>query len=185
VSRHRAPRRRSREAALQVLYALDLARRERHRRGERGEGDKGAKGCEEGPEAEGGDAAGETRRTPGDPGGAEPAAQEMFERAAESFELPEGARAFAKELVVGVISCRDEIDALLSRCTQHWRLERMAAVDRNVLRLAGYELLHTTTPPAVVIDEAVELARRFGGERSPAFVNGVLDAAAHACGRVP
>jgi N utilization substance protein B len=54
----------------------------------------------------------------------------------------------------------------------------MAAVDRNVLRLAAYELLHTDTPAAVVIDEAVELARRFGGERSPGFVNGVLDALA-------
>jgi len=160
VSRHRAPRRRSREVALQVLYALDLARRK----------GKGAHGAQE---------------TQSDEAGSEPPAQEMFESAAENFELPEGARAFAKELVVGVIACRDEIDALLSRCTQHWRLERMAAVDRNVLRLGGYELLRTATPPAVVIDEAVELARRFGGERSPAFVNGVLDAAAHTCGRAP
>ena len=56
----------------------------------------------------------------------------------------------------------------------------MAAVDRNVLRLAAYELAHTETPTAVVIDEAVELARRFGGDRSPGFVNGVLDALSRA-----
>jgi transcription termination factor NusB len=61
---------------------------------------------------------------------------------------------------------------------QHWRLERMAAVDRNVLRLGAFELLHGDAPPEVVLDEAVELARRFGGEQSPRFVNGILDAMA-------
>jgi N utilization substance protein B len=54
----------------------------------------------------------------------------------------------------------------------------MATVDRNVLRLAAYEILHAGTPPSVAIDEAVELARRFGGERSPGFVNGILDSLA-------
>ena len=58
------------------------------------------------------------------------------------------------------------------------RVDRMAAVDRNVLRLATYELLHTETPASIILDEAIELARDFGGERSPAFVNGVLDALA-------
>ena len=56
----------------------------------------------------------------------------------------------------------------------------MAAVDRNILRLASYELAHTETPPAVIINEAVELARRFGSDRSPAFVNGIIDAVARA-----
>jgi N utilization substance protein B len=82
-----------------------------------------------------------------------------------------------------VTACRDELDALLARHASHWRVSRMAAVDRNVLRLGAYELLRTDAPAPVVIDQAVELARRFGGERSPAFVNGVLDAIAGACRR--
>jgi N utilization substance protein B len=107
--------------------------------------------------------------------------EEALENAAAHLELPEGARAFAKELVTGVVSGRDALDARLAAHARHWRVERMATVDRNVLRLAAYELLHTDTPTAVVIDEAVELARRFGGERSPEFVNGVLDALARDC----
>ena len=104
--------------------------------------------------------------------------EEVFERVAANFDLREGARAFAKELVCGVIAERDEIDARLSRHARNWRLARMAAVDRNVLRLAAYELLHTDTPVPVALDQAVELARRFGAESSPAFVNGILDALA-------
>jgi len=69
-----------------------------------------------------------------------------------------------------------EIDALISSHAEHWRIERMPAVDRNILRLAIFELRHTGTPPAVVIDEALELARRFSNEESVHFVNGVLDA---------
>jgi N utilization substance protein B len=108
------------------------------------------------------------------------AGAEAFESTAEHFELPEGARAFAKELIAGVSQYRAELDAVLAAHAQNWRLARMATVDRNVLRLAVFELLHSTTPAPVVIDEAVELARRFGGEKSPAFVNGILDAVAHA-----
>ncbi len=73
---------------------------------------------------------------------------------------------------------REELDALLADCAQNWRISRMASVDRNVLRLGAYELAHTDTPVEVILDEAVELARRFGAESSPAFVNGVLDAIA-------
>jgi len=102
----------------------------------------------------------------------------MVENAGDHSELPEGARAFAKELVLGVASRRAEIDAVLASHARRWRVSRMAAVDRNILRLAVYELMHTDSPTAVVIDEAVELAARFGGDRSPAFVNGILDAAA-------
>ena len=130
-------RRRSREAALQVLYAMDLAER-----------------------------------------GPAPDAEAAFEAVAARFELPEGARAFAKELVAGVAARRAALDEALAAVSRRWRVERMAAVDRNVLRLGAYEILHVGTPPEVAIDEAVELARRFGGERSPAFVNGVLDALA-------
>jgi transcription antitermination factor NusB len=104
--------------------------------------------------------------------------EEAFERATAHFELPEGARAFAKQLCCGVADRREELDRQLTAHSEHWRLERMAAVDRNVLRLAAYEILYTETPPSIVIDEAVGLARRFGAERSPAFVNGILDSLA-------
>lgn len=99
-----------------------------------------------------------------------------FEAIGDHFELREGARAYAKELVTGVARRREEIDALLAGHATHWRVERMAAVDRNLLRLAIYEMAWGGTPASVAIDEAIELARRFGSERSSAFVNGVLDA---------
>ena len=67
---------------------------------------------------------------------------------------------------------------MVSSHARNWRVDRMAIVDRNVLRLAAFELMHTETPPAVILDEAVELARRFGSDESPPFVNGVLDAVA-------
>jgi transcription antitermination protein NusB len=85
---------------------------------------------------------------------------------------------FARRLFEGTVADLDCIDPLLRKHTENWKLERMAAVDRNVLRLALYELLrHPETPPAVVIDEALELARRFSTPDSVEFVNGVLDAA--------
>ena len=76
----------------------------------------------------------------------------------------------------GTVEKSGEIDALISGHAEHWRIERMPAVDRNILRLAIYELRNTDTPPAVAIDEALELARRFSTEESVQFVNGVLDA---------
>ena len=103
---------------------------------------------------------------------------EVLERVADHFDLHAGARAFADELVRGVDANREELDARIARHARNWRVERMAAVDRNVLRVAAFELLCTDTPDRVVIDEAIELARDFGSERSPAFVNGVLDAIA-------
>jgi N utilization substance protein B len=108
---------------------------------------------------------------------------EVFERVSDHFDLPEGARAFAKELVCGVVGEREAIDARIAQHARNWRLSRMAAVDRNVLRLGAYEILHTDAPLAVVLDQAVELARRFGAEGSPAFVNGILDALARDSGR--
>jgi transcription antitermination protein NusB len=139
-ARGEAPRHQSRRAALQVLYAADVAG---------------------------------SRET------VEPVAG-VFERVAAHFDLHGGAHAFAKELVLGVEAHRSGIDARIAAHARNWRLERMAAVDRNVLRLAAYELLHTETPHSVVIDEAVELAREFGSEPSPSFINGVLDAIARA-----
>ena len=84
---------------------------------------------------------------------------------------------FARALFQGSLAEREKIDPLIRQHTEHWRLERMAAIDRNLLRLAVYELLHTPdTPPAVVINEALELARAFSTGESVEFINGVLDA---------
>ncbi len=82
---------------------------------------------------------------------------------------------FADGLIIGVRNNRDALDERLSKIADNWRLSRMAATDRNVLRLGAYELLHTDTPPPVVINEAIELARRYGSNQSAQFVNGVLD----------
>ena len=90
----------------------------------------------------------------------------------------EGQEAFtyARTLVEGTLSHRDEIDELIRRQAEHWRLERMPAVDRNILRLAVYEFLYETdVPKLVILDEAIELAKEFGTEQSGRFVNGVLD----------
>ena len=89
---------------------------------------------------------------------------------------PQARRVFATTLLEGVIEALEQIDSLIETAADNWRLSRMAAVDRAILRLAVYELLATVTPPAVVIDEALELAKSFGGEQSARFVNGVLDA---------
>ena len=88
----------------------------------------------------------------------------------------DGVREFADGLLRGTLEHLADIDTELERQTAHWRLDRLAAVDRNILRLAMYELLyHRDTPHAVVIDEAIEIAKKFGAEESPRFVNGVLD----------
>lgn len=83
--------------------------------------------------------------------------------------------AFARSLIDGVRIHRESLDQALGRTAMNWRLSRMAATDRNVLRLGAYELLHTDTPGRVVINEAIDLARRYGSDNSASFVNGVLD----------
>ena len=83
---------------------------------------------------------------------------------------------FMEELVRGAVARLPEIDKRIEKYSEHWRMERMPAVDRNILRLAAYELLTGKLPSAVVIDEALELARRFSGKESVGFLNGVLDA---------
>jgi N utilization substance protein B len=84
-------------------------------------------------------------------------------------------RSFTTRLVTGVIERRAHIDEALAAASTHWRLDRMAAVDRNLLRLGVHEILfESEIPPSVTIDEAVEIAKRFGTSESPAFVNGVL-----------
>lgn len=83
---------------------------------------------------------------------------------------------FAEWLFRGVIAELPEIDSKITKHAAHWRIERMPAVDRNLLRIAAYEMMRTDTPQPVIIDEALELARRFSGEESVHFINGVLDA---------
>ncbi len=82
---------------------------------------------------------------------------------------------FAEALVSGVVERRAEIDALIEKQSHHWRVERMARVDRNVLRLAVFELLTGEVPQKVIFNEAIELAKQYGSEESGAFVNGILD----------
>ena len=83
---------------------------------------------------------------------------------------------FMETLVRGASLKSDEIDRRISEKSDHWRIERMPAVDRNILRLAVFEMTDVATPAPVVIDEALELARQFSGDESVSFINGVLDA---------
>jgi len=102
-----------------------------------------------------------------------------------AFEADPEGRAYAESLVRGVASSFARVDALIRASSTNWRLERMARADRNLLRMATYELLeHEAVPRAVILDEAVELAKVFGTEESGAFVNGVLDRVAEEIGRV-
>jgi N utilization substance protein B len=129
----------AREAALQMLYAADIARQD--------------------PEALISDF---WREFPGD---------------AED-------RSYADSAVRGVLSERPQLDEHIVRASANWRLERMNPIARNVLRLGTWELLnHPEIPRAVIIDESVEVAKRYGGTESAAFVNGVLDRIADGCGR--
>lgn len=89
---------------------------------------------------------------------------------------PEETRRFAESLASGTIDKVERIDALIARHAENWRLDRMAVVDRNLLRLATYEFLYDAeTPKSVVINEAIEIARRFSAQESPQFINGILD----------
>jgi len=124
-------RRRAREAALKVLYQMDI-----------GDSD----------------------------------ADEALAAYWQCFDLEAEGDEYATELVSGVTEHRDEVDRAISKASTRWRLERMAVVDRNVLRIGAYELIHRTdVPTGVVLDEAIELGKRFGGEDSSGFINGVLD----------
>jgi len=94
-----------------------------------------------------------------------------------SQKANQGARAFASELAAGTLDKLDDIDGRIAGATEHWRLERMAVVDRNVLRIAVFELVyHQETPTAVVMDEAIEVVKKFGAPESAPFINGILDA---------
>jgi N utilization substance protein B len=91
-------------------------------------------------------------------------------------ETPLKADRFMEELVRGTVAKVEAIDRTIQGKAEHWRIERMAAVDRNILRLAVFEMEQGAVPGAVIIDEALELARQFSGDESIPFLNGVLDA---------
>lgn len=94
-----------------------------------------------------------------------------------SFKIPEKAYDFCLRLVTGVDAHRHELDALVDEYSENWRLDRMSRVDRNILRLATFEMLYCKDiPPKVTINEAVELGKKFGTEDSGPFINGILDA---------
>lgn len=83
---------------------------------------------------------------------------------------------FTQKLVTGLMAHKQEIDAIIREAAQNWQLERMAVVDRNILRLATYELLYCPDiPPKVSINEAIDIAKKFGDQDSGKFVNGILD----------
>ena len=88
---------------------------------------------------------------------------------------PESRRKFAESLVAGTTTHVEKIDPFHEGNTDNWRLSRLAGVDRRIMRMAVYELVYSGTPAPVVIDEAIELARTYGGEQTAPFVNGVLD----------
>ena len=102
-------------------------------------------------------------------------AEEVLESFWGELDAGDDVREFTARLVRGTLDDREQIDRRVAEAAKNWRLERMPAVDRNVLRIAVYELVSADSPPPVVIDEAIEVARRFGGEESAGFVNGVLD----------
>jgi transcription antitermination protein NusB len=89
---------------------------------------------------------------------------------------------FTRSLVMGVLETRKKLDERIGQVAANWSLDRMAATDRNLLRMGAYEILNTETPDKTAVDEAVELAKRFGGANSAQFVNGILDKLMHTKG---
>lgn len=103
--------------------------------------------------------------------------EDRFELFCALFQVNRKARPYAVTLLRGITENIEKIDSLISNAATNWRLERIAATDRNLLRVAVYEMLEQQdVPPQVAINEAVEIAKRFAGENSPKFINGVLDA---------
>lgn len=124
-------RRQAREAAIKLLYALEITR----------------------------------NRT-----------EEMLAAPWTSDLVPEDAQAFTRALVRGVMHRREEIDTLIQTASLHWSLERIGLVERNILRSSIYELLYMPdVPPKVTINEAIEIAKKYGAEEASVFVNGILD----------
>jgi len=102
--------------------------------------------------------------------------EEIMEGYWEGHPAPPEVRRFARQLFHGAVSRAEGLDRVIGAQTEHWRLERIGTVERAILRLGAYELLHTDdTPAAVAIDEAIELSKRYCGSDAAQFVNGVLD----------
>jgi N utilization substance protein B len=109
----------------------------------------------------------------------------LFKRFWTDEDPDEEVRAFAEEIVKGTFKHLRDINAKVLACAKNWSLDRMAVIDRNVLRLATYEILYRMDiPPSVTINEAIELAKKYGTDESGAFVNGILDSIARGAGKV-
>ncbi len=94
----------------------------------------------------------------------------------KAHDIPASIRPFAEKIVSGVYLHRDEIDKLIVRASENWRLERMSIIDRNILRIAVFEMLYCLEiPPKVSLNEAIDLGKSFGSPDSGAFINGILD----------
>jgi transcription antitermination factor NusB len=105
------------------------------------------------------------------------APEEVFDLICENFSAQESVMPFSRQLVLGVCEKRKEVDVLIRNASKNWRLERMSRLDRCILRLAAFEISFLEDiPPKVVINEAIEIAKKYSTEQSPRFVNGVLDA---------
>jgi N utilization substance protein B len=151
-----AARHRAREAALQMLYQWEIGRLSAH----------------------------EAVRSYWPGRDAPPSPEDEHADAHPEAVIDEVGRTFANTLVAGTISRVTEADELIAAHTRNWRVERMAVIDRMVLRLGVYELLaEPDTPPKVIINEALELARTFSGEEPVPLINGVLDAVRKTLGR--
>ena len=110
-------------------------------------------------------------------GHAEENLPERFDVFCTLYQVHRKSRPYAQELLEGMVRSREEVDKLIGECASNWRLSRIAATDRNILRLAVYEMMSDNdVPDQVAINEAVEIAKRFAGDDSPSFINGVLDA---------
>jgi N utilization substance protein B len=106
---------------------------------------------------------------------ADPSLQ-LLERFCENFPPPKRTRPFFMKLVKGVLKNKPQIDTLIERFSKNWRVQRMACVDRNVMRIAVFEMLFCSDiPPKVSINEAIDIGKKFGTEDSGAFINGIVD----------
>jgi N utilization substance protein B len=104
------------------------------------------------------------------------ASPQMLERFCENFTPPQQARPFFIKLVTGVLEAKPQIDTLIERFSKNWRVRRMSCVDRNIMRVAVFEMLFChDIPPKVSINEAIDVGKKFGTEESGAFINGIID----------
>ena len=108
------------------------------------------------------------------------ASMQMLEAFCVNFRPPKKTKSLFLKLVKGFLDNNTEVDTLISRFSKHWKLDRMSAVDRNVMRIAVYEMLYCADiPPKVTINEAVDIGKKFGTEESGAFINGIMDSVRH------